>query len=80
MSCLALNLEHGNFRCEAACKKALLNRRGRSFDRRLFVGEQQEDEMSSTTRFKVMKFDGTGNFPLWQCRESRIFFFGQRTI
>ena len=24
--------------------------------------------MSSSTRFKVTKFDGTGNFPLWQSR------------
>lgn len=32
------------------------------------MGEQREDEMSSTTRFEVTKFDGTGNFPLWQSR------------
>lgn len=29
--------------------------------------EQREDAMSST-RFEVTKFDGTGNFPLWQSR------------
>jgi hypothetical protein len=32
------------------------------------VGEQWEDEVSSTTRFEVMKFDGTGNIPIWQSR------------
>ena len=31
------------------------------------MGEQREDAMSST-RFEVTKFDGTGNFPLWQSR------------
>jgi hypothetical protein len=32
------------------------------------LGEQLEDEKSSATRFEVTKFDGMGNFLLWQSR------------
>jgi hypothetical protein len=32
------------------------------------LGEQREDEMSFATMFEVTKFDGTGNFSLWQSR------------